>query len=118
MWMVVFIRSVWMMTFIGSISCPSILRSSLRVMTIVRMWKVSCSDVTLGIPFCSHLMCSGGVVRVVAIWRAPSGRCLCLIRELLVFPLVFSFSGSIFENFSLFPSSSSPFHLSPFLHFF
>ena len=107
------------MTFIGSISCPPILRSSLCVMTIIRIWKVFCLDVTLGIPFHSHLMCSGGVIHVVATWHAPSGGCLCLFRGAFGFPTSFQFSKIDFlKNFSLFPSSSSPFRLSPFSHFY
>ena len=44
-----------------------------------KIWKVFCSNVTLGIPFHSHLMHSGGVVHIVASWHAPSGGCLCLV---------------------------------------
>ena len=67
------------MAFIGSISCPPILWSSLHVMITTRICKVSCLDVTLEIPFHSHLMCSGGAVHVVATWCASSGGCLCLV---------------------------------------
>ena len=114
----IFIGFIWTMKFIGSISCPPILRLSLRVMTIIRIWKVFCSDVTLGISFHSHLKCSGDAIHVVATWRAPSGGCLCLVRGAFGFPTGFQFSKLGFlKNFSLFPSSSSPFRLSSFSHF-
>ena len=76
--MMAFAGFVLTITFIGSISCAPILRSSLHVMTI-RIWKVSCSDMTLGIPFYSHLMRNGGAVSVVATWRIPSGGYLCVV---------------------------------------
>ena len=80
------------MAFIGSISCPPppILWLSLRVMTTTRIWKVSCSDMNLRIPFHSHLMRSGGAIHVVAMWCASSGGCLCLVWGAFWFSCWFS----------------------------
>ena len=88
-------------------------------MMTIRIWKVSCSDMTLGIPFYSHLMRSGGAVSVMATWRIPSGGYLCVVRGAFGFPASFQFSRLGFlKNFSLFLSSSSPFHLSLFSYFY
>ena len=61
-------------------------------MMTIRIWKVSCSDMTLGIPFYSHLMRSGGAVSVVATWHIPSGGYLCVVRGAFGFPTSFQFS--------------------------
>ena len=65
-------------------------------MTTIRIWKVSCSDMTLGILFYSHLMCSGGVVSVVAMWRNCSRGCLCVVQGAFGFPAGFSLLGLVF----------------------
>ena len=85
---------VWTMTFIGLMSCPSppILWSSLHVMTTTRIWKVFCLDVTLRIPFHSHLMRNGGAMRGVLLVVDA----FVWFEGLLVFLLVFNFLGSVF----------------------
>ena len=88
---------VWTMAFIGlSTAPPPIMWSFLRVMTTTRRCKVFSSNMTLGIPFHSHLMRSGSAIRVMAMWHILLMDAFVWFEGLLVFPLVFSFLGSIF----------------------
>ena len=95
---------------------PPIMWSFLRVMTTTRRCKVFSSNVTLGIPFHSHLMRSGSAIRVMATWHILTSGCLCLVWGAFGFPAGFQFPRLGFFKNSLL--SSLPSHFLSFLHLF
>ena len=94
-------------------------------MTISRIWKVICSNVTLEILFYLHLMRSDAVVHVVVMWCILSGGWHRFVWGTFGSPLVFSVPSLAFKLL-IFLSSSSFFlslailtlHFSFFFSFF
>ena len=69
----------------------------------------------LGFYFYPHLMWSGSTMRVVVTWPVLSGGCLCFVRGTFGFLAGFQFPKFGFLKLLIFLSSSSLFHLLPFL---